>query len=302
MKEVCTMAPRAENPPTENGRNGQLDGHEPEPVPYRLTPEREATLLTEAHALGDDVYLFPGKLARRVAWASRIQLTAERDAAELVKAPFPDDEPPLTVAEIGSMRDKIELLRVTQSRWTAVQRTQLEALASFEKVASEAGRHKQCLLRFFDLRFKSDVEGQRRLSDIRAGRGDADLVQDVSDLLVLAEDHTEAIASAPRGEAAAVARLRELSPMLSRLLADKALTPEAREARKLRDAAYTLVLRAERRIRAAAEYWYEGTDKLKPYAPYPTTATTGGAEEEEGDETTLEPSPPAEVAASAPPA
>ncbi|WP_437600269.1 hypothetical protein WMF28_01750 [Sorangium sp. So ce590] len=31
--------------------------------------------------------------ARRVIWSSRIQLAAERDAADLVRTPFPEDEP-----------------------------------------------------------------------------------------------------------------------------------------------------------------------------------------------------------------
>ena len=274
------------------------------PEDYRLTAEREAELLAEGRALGDDLQMFPGKTARRVIWYSRIQLAAERDAADLVKTPFPDDEPPLTLGEIHGMRDKIELFRITQSRWSAVFRTQHEAIVKFERVGEEAGRYRQTLLRFFDLGLRNDPEGQRRLSAIRQGRGDADLVQDVSDILVLCGAHAGAVATAPRGEAQAMARLIEMSPMLSRLLADKTLTPEAREARKVRDAAYTLVFRVERRIRAAAEYWYSGTDKLKPYAPFPLTSSTGGEDEgEAGDATDVEPPPPpASDVASPPPA
>ncbi|WP_437308662.1 hypothetical protein [Sorangium sp. So ce388] len=121
---------------------------------------------------------------------------------------------------------------------------------------------------------------------IRAGSGDADLVQDVSDLLLLCSEHAEALRKAPRGEADAAARLRELSPQLARMLADKTLSPEAQRSRKLRDAAYTLVAHAERRLRAAAEYWYAGTDKMKDYAPFPVSrgaASTGEGDEEEGE-------------------
>ncbi|XYI02178.1 hypothetical protein ACMHYB_21325 [Sorangium sp. So ce1128] len=75
------------------------------------------------------------------------------------------------------------------------------------------------------------------------------------------------------------------------MLADKTLSPEAQRSRKLRAAAYTLVVRAEQRLRAAAEYWYAGTDKMKDYAPFPVSrgaASTGDEEEgeaaaEEGD-------------------
>ncbi|XXX79319.1 ATPase [Sorangium sp. So ce134] len=251
---------------------------------YTLSAAREAELLREAESLGDTTLLFPGKLARRVIWASRIQLAAERDAADLVRTPFPDDEPPLTREEIHGLRDKVELLRVTQSRWQAAQQRQERAAATFAKPAAEAALHRQTLLRFFDLRFKKSPEGQKRLMAIRAGSGDADLVQDVSDLLLLCSEHAEAIDKAPRGEAAAVARLRELSLLLARMLADKTLSPEALRSRKLRDAAYTLVVNAERRLRAAAEYWYAGTATMKDYAPFPVSrgaAPAGGDEEGE---------------------
>ncbi|MGK3991979.1 ATPase [Sorangium sp. So ce1024] len=251
---------------------------------YTLSAAREAELIREAESLGDNTMAFPGKLARRVVWASRIQLAAERDAADLVRTPFPEDEPALTREEIHALRDKIELLRAAQSRWQAAQQRQERAAATFAKPAAEAALHRQTLLRFFDLRFKKSPEGQRRLTAIRAGSGDADLVQDVSDLLLLCSEHAEALQKAPRGEADAAARLRELSPELARMLADKTLSPEAQRSRKLRDAAYTLVVHAERRLRAAAEYWYAGTDKMKDYAPFPVArgaASTG--EEEEGE-------------------
>ncbi|WP_437478057.1 ATPase [Sorangium sp. So ce1014] len=251
---------------------------------YTLSAAREAELLGEAASLGDNTLVFPGKLARRVIWASRIQLAAERDAADLVRTPFPEDEPALTREEIHALRDKIELLRVTQSRWQAAQQRQERAIAMFKGPATEAASHRQTLLRFFDLRFKKSPEGQKRLMAIRAGRGDADLVQDVSDLLLLCSEHAEALHKAPCGEASAAARLRELSPRLARMLADKRLSPEAQRARKLRDAAYTLVVHAERRLRTATEYLYAGTDKMKDYAPFPVSrgaASTG--EEKEGE-------------------
>ncbi|WP_434041900.1 MULTISPECIES: ATPase [Sorangium] len=256
---------------------------------YTLSAAREAELLREAESLGDNTVGFPGKLARRVVWASRIQLAAERDTADLVRTPFPEDEPSLTREEIHALRDKIELLRAAQSRWQAAQQRQERAAATFAKPATEAALHRQTLLRFFDLRFKKSPEGQKRLMAIRAGSGDADLVQDVSDLLLLCSEHAEALHKAPRGEADAAARLRELSPLLARMLADKTLSPEAQRSRKLRDAAYTLVVHAERRLRAAAEYWYAGTDRMKDYAPFPVSrgAATAGDEttgdEEEGE-------------------
>jgi hypothetical protein len=249
--------------------------------PYHLSPEREAELTQEAESLGDNLLLFPGNLARRVMWSSRIQRAAERDAEDLVKTPFPDEEPPITHASIHGFRDQIEFLRSAQSRWRARQQSQEKASAHFEKHAEEAGRHKQLLLRFFDVRFKNSVDGQKRLSAIRAGSGDADLVQDVSDILLLCAEHAAAVQRGPRGEGAAATRLVELSPLLSRLLADKILSPEAQKARKSRDAAYTLVMTTERRLRGAAEYWYFGTDKMKDYAAFPVTSGAATADDDD---------------------
>jgi hypothetical protein len=98
---------------------------------YELTPAREAELTREAESLGDGTLAFPGKLPRRVVWSSRIQLAAERDAASLVTTPFPDEEPPLTLDEIHALRDKIELLRLFQSRWQAAYQTQQKATTTF---------------------------------------------------------------------------------------------------------------------------------------------------------------------------
>ncbi|HSN98475.1 MAG TPA: hypothetical protein VLS89_09255, partial [Candidatus Nanopelagicales bacterium] len=182
-------------------------------------------------------------------------------------------------------RDQIELLRRGQSRWVALSGGQREASVRFEAAAKEAAEHRASLLRFFDLRFRNNPEGQRRVSAIREGNGDPDLVQDVSDVLVLCSEHQAAVNAGPKGEGAAADRLAELSPALVRLLADKTLSPEVAAARRARDAVYTMVVHTERRIRDAAAYWYGGTERMKEYAAYPTHVGRGsaGAGEDEGD-------------------
>ncbi|WP_437954560.1 ATPase [Sorangium sp. So ce119] len=266
------MAPRTSSTPSRNGKKSRtpdtvrsaLPGS-PRPAPrHHLTAAREAELAREAESLGDVLLLLPGDLAPHVAWLSRLQRAAQRDAADLLRAPFAGDDPPLTRDEIRGFRDKIELLRLAQSRWQATQRGPRRAATSVEQPANEAGQHRRTLLRFFDLRFRSDPEGQRRVSLIRA-RGDAELIQGVSELLALCAEHGDALQQAPRGEADAAARLGALAPLLSRLVDDRTLSAEARRARRLRDAAYALAMRAERRVRAAAEYWYGDSDKMKDY-------------------------------------
>jgi hypothetical protein len=139
------------------------------------------------------------------------------------------------------------------------------------------------LLRTLDLRFVADAEGRRRVSAIRKGEGDPDLVQDVSDILVLCDEHASYLATCPRGEAADVARLRELSPTLPHLLAAKGMSEDAAPAHQLRNGAYTLVIQTESRFRAAAAYWYEGTEKMKDYAAFVAPSRGSGAADEEGE-------------------
>ena len=293
------MAPRKTNPAATRSTKKQTDSKtasttasktnsttasnaELTPEAYTLTPEREAELLQAVAAIDGPPMRFPGRLGLRIGWSGRIRLAAERDAAELVAVPF-HGEPPLSLAEIHAQRDKIELLRVTESRFQGLRVRSQIAVRSFDEAAEEAKRHKETLLRALDLRFRSEPEGQRRLSNIRAGEGDAALVQAVSDILVLAAEERDFLTKCPRGEPEAVARLRELSPQLSHLLAAKGMSPEAQKARRLRDGAFTLVTQTERRLRIAADYRYRGTDKARDYAAYtaPLLERHNGEDEED---------------------
>lgn len=280
------MAPKSkeQNPkPAGNGSKKKPAKPEPPKPSGALSMKQQAAIESEARALGDNLLFFPGKLARRVIWSGKIHLAAERDANDLIKTPFPEDEPKLTLDEIHAHRNRIEYLRVVQSRWRALLVGQKQAAVNFEAAAAEAGQHKETLLRFFSLRYKNNPDGLKWLADVRAGSGDADLVQDVSDILERCKKEQAAIDAAPRGEGKAAARLAALSPTLSRLLSAKSLTAEAQDGRKLRDAVYTLMINTERRLRAAAEYWYTGTERLKDYAPFPASAATATGEEDEED-------------------
>jgi hypothetical protein len=238
---------------------------------YSFTAARRKELEASAAALGDGLITFPGRLKERVRWSQRIATAALRDAGDLVRTPF-SGEPPLTVAEIGAQRDRIELMRLTESEYQAARAGQAAASKEFAQLAEQVTADRDLVLRALDVRFRNDPRGQKRVSSIRSGAGEADLVQDVSDILVLAAEQAAFLATCPRGEAAAVERLRAASPELSRLLGAKTISEDGRKARRLRDGAYTLVTLSERRIRAAADYWYAGTDKMKEYAAFPASS------------------------------
>jgi hypothetical protein len=232
-----------------------------------LSPERHAELAALAQKLEGSLLIFPGRLNQRVQWSSRIRVAAERDAADLVKTPF-HDEPMIAPEEILAQRDKIEFLRVSESRYQALRAGKEAADAEFDEIAPQASKDRELLLRALDLRFKNDLEGQRRVVKIREGAGDADLVQDISDVLVLCDENEDFLVKCPRGEEQAVARLKDVFPRMSHLLGAKMLSSSALEARKLRDGAYTMVMNSERRFRAAADYWYRGSEKAREYAAF----------------------------------
>lgn len=277
-KKVVRTKPQGESPITTSAdRPADPAPAAPE---YILTEARVREMSDEIDALGEQVITSRGRLHQRIQWSTRIRIAAERDAAELVLAPF-FTEPAVTKDEILRMRDQIELLRAAESRFQQSRAERKDSSVEFRELAAEAAEHKEKLLRAFDLRFRDDPVGQKVIADIRVGEGDADLVQDVSDIVILCQDHGEYLASCPRGEAAAAKRLSEMSPRLAHLLGAKTLAVAGRPARRMRDGAYTLVMNTERRIRAAAQYWYDGTEKMKEYLAYSPPAGAKPEEEEE---------------------
>ncbi len=249
-----------------------------------LTPEREAELRTAIAAIPDqDILRSPGRVADRVRWAAGIWISATRDAGELAKAPF-FDEPDLSPEEIAHWRDQFDMLRLAQSAFVAVRGAQKSASGEFQTLADEAAVHKETLLRTFTLRFRNDRAGLKRVVAIRKGTGDADLVQDVSDILGLCAGEEAYLARGSNGEAEAARRLAEMSPKMLSLLGAKARDEGTRAALRLRNGAYTLVQATERRIRAAAEYCYDGTPKMKEYAAYvPPKGAKPDPEDDVGD-------------------
>lgn len=233
-----------------------------------LSAAREAVLTKRIRELADEEILpFPGRLAARVQWALGIWTSASRDADELCRAPF-FDEPHITREEIADWRDEIGMLRLAQSRFLLLRGNQKIASAAFQPLGEEAAQHKETLLRAFSLRYRKDPAGLARVTFIRKGTGDADLVQDVSDLLGLCAGNEAFLARGTNGEAAAAKRLAEMEPRLLSLLGEKTRDEGTRAARRLRDGAFTLVTLTERRLRAAADYCFGGSPRMKDYAAY----------------------------------
>lgn len=240
---------------------------------YSRSRAKIEALAAEVLASAEPTPPAPGRMGERILWAMGIHLAALEDQVDLVTTPFAG-EAKLTAAEISMFRDHIELLRWAESNYHAKRIGIAAASQAWNEVYEPAYRDKEVVLRAFSLLFRNNAEGQKRVAKIREGAGDADFVQDVSDVLHLADEHKAGLASCPRGEAEAATRLKKVSPELTKLLAQKSTTGESKKAKALRHAAYATVSRTERRIRAAADYWYRGEDRARAYLAFPQSRNT----------------------------
>jgi hypothetical protein len=118
-------------------------------------------------------------------------------------------------------------------------------------------------LRFF-LRKNNDV--QRKVSAIQEGTGLADLLDDLSKLADLLEEHQVALAKAdlPGGAtpADAALRAREIEELLGETAATEKTSQESAEKHALRNRAFWFLREAMDEIRAAGRYVFRNQPKL----------------------------------------
>ncbi len=126
------------------------------------------------------------------------------------------------------------------------------------------------------LRFKGDTARLAELNAIAAGDADdvIDAADDSAKLLAIA-DHTNErawVASLPKGEGAAVARLKKHLPRLKELAEAARGRKAADERRAQLQRVWTVIARIERRARDAAAYLYEGLPRRAEYNAFESPA------------------------------
>ncbi len=167
---------------------------------------------------------------------------------------------PLTLDEVDSLGPLVEHLHVLHLRWRDTRTTGSTATAGsaasgeLDRQRAEQRELQRKLLAAFDLRFKNNADGRALLRDIRKGTGDADLLSDNVRLLRLsnAAEHRDWLASMPKGEAAAAARLTKLHAEFAKLLHDNPYDPAT--LKDLLDRAWTLFATLSAREHDAGRY------------------------------------------------
>lgn len=256
----------------------------PQDVKVVLTDADTARLTREAEMLTDDLKVdFPGRVRARLKWARSYYAAAVRDTAELVTRIFAE-EPSLTPAEIKDYGLWTEFTSAQQTEVLAI-RAKRVAGEKLARMEPKLLNQKKVIFNAFDTGFRKNEEVKRQIREIKAGKGIGDTINDMEELSALAGKHERYLRQCTKGEWAIIEEWRALLPELK---ADLALADlgkkQPNSAVQLRNNAYSMMTQIERRIRAAAEYLYDGQPKLGDYAPYVPRIGAPAEEDEEEPE------------------
>lgn len=204
---------------------------------------------------------------QRVQHAAKIWAAAQADYEVLITVPFPQGQSKISIGEINEFGTVIEYARDAQGRYAKDQAARM-AEHELSQMEGKLRAEQKILLAACDQLFWDDPKGQRQVSAIRQGTGPADMVQDVSDIIVLVEPHEEFFKDCPKGEWEIIVRWRELAPRLNQLLGQKELDRANPVSRDSRNAAFSLLVSRERRLRRAGGYYFAGTARAEMYGGF----------------------------------
>lgn len=236
-------------------------------VPARLDTPRAAELLAMARRIpAGELAQAPERIEPRLDEAERILREAQRDAGALLDAAAAPDAGALTVEDYRDLGHGVALVRFAWSRWAEARRSSAMPGGEHDVTAQMVRQHREELLCWLEPQLAADAAASQRLSSIRAAEGGPALAEAGAALARLCEERADALAAAPPAARQAAAALRTLAPMLPSLLPAPPRGPSMEALRRDLDASFTWMLRAERRICAAAERCFAGTERLLLYA------------------------------------
>jgi hypothetical protein len=156
--------------------------------------------------------------------AATIVELAKRDAQELTKTNY-------DVAKIDRLELLVELLRVTSAQYNDIKFEQPAQSRKFKQLRQKAKDLRADILAAMDLAFAEDQNLLGKLAKIREGDSAADLIQDLSDIAVIAGKNAELL-KAINFDLASIDTIPDLCTQLSQLLAQSTLDKSARPVEK----------------------------------------------------------------------
>ncbi|MEQ9221563.1 MAG: hypothetical protein RLO17_26135 [Cyclobacteriaceae bacterium] len=162
---------------------------------------------------------------------------------------------------VESLSDRIDALQLAQSEWINYRESRKTILLNQKKLKEEALQVKKDLVAALRFAFREDENVQSSVNDIMKGASSADLVQDLSDLAVLAKSHTHGLKAIDFD----IRKIKLASGLISKLANATALWNVEKistDAREMRDRAYTYLLEAVHAIRVTGRYVFRD-DKVR---------------------------------------
>ncbi|XOV93188.1 MAG: hypothetical protein ACFHWX_00470 [Bacteroidota bacterium] len=148
---------------------------------------------------------------------------------------------------------RIDALQQAQSHWIRSREDRKSFRQKHEKIKLEAEKIKRDLVATFRFAFRNDPHIQMAVNKIVQGTSNHDLTQDLSDLVVIAEDNIDGL----KAIGYETQTIKQASGLVSKLANATALwnvQKKSTDARELRDRAYSYLSEAVDAIRVTGRY------------------------------------------------
>ncbi len=181
------------------------------------------------------------------------------DKAELMGAGLPE-------TTIDDLTVRNGACRTAEAMWKREQHTPQDAQKEWEERAPAAYELHGRLLHDFRYAFRNDERLLKKVSDITDGTGDADMIQDLSNLVALGEQNSRLLAQINFDAAllaTAATEADELAILLAQANGEKEIDSQVKITR---DRAYTYMQQAANEIKNCGRYvFWKNEDRLKGY-------------------------------------
>ena len=180
-----------------------------------------------------------------------------------------EDEEPLIRAGLDwslveDVPDRVGALQYAESVWKKEYKAYTDSLREWKKVAPEAYDLRDYLLHYFYHAFRDMPDLITKLHAIDEGTSYVDMIQDLSDLVVIGRDHTEELTSAGL-DLALIDNAEEMAGSLNEMLANvNKAKAKASPNKLIRDKAYFFLKEAVDEIRHHGQFafWRDENRKL----------------------------------------
>lgn len=171
----------------------------------------------------------------------------------------------LNVRLLEELPRRIDFARETEARWYSFRYSESHVEKELKRVRAIVNKSRNELLAGMEYAFHGDSWASA-VDHVQKGDGEADYIQDLWDIVYIAESNTEVLTAAGC-DMTHINILKEQRKTYDDLVAQCTLEQEDTSAHDLRDKAYTFVFAAVEEIRRAAKHaFWEDKKHLKGYA------------------------------------